>query len=167
MALAPEEPVNFSRTLTVPKPVPVTPLVWVRPRQGPKLADLIAEPNTTRASGDSDPLDILGSAYAATDGDPATAWTAPQRVVQHKTAPSLTLTLPRPTEVAGLRLILSRSTLPAHPTVVAVNLGDGPQVRELKAGRVADPDPETSRHRYRHREPARLGRHHRPQCAGL
>ena len=134
MALAPEEPVNFSRTLTVPKPVPVTPLVWVRPRQGPKLADLIAEPNTTRAGGDSDPLDVLGSAYAATDGDPATAWTAPQRVVQHKTAPSLTLTLPRPTEVAGLRLVLSRSTLPAHPTVVAVNLGDGPQVRELKPG---------------------------------
>jgi len=134
MALTPEEPVNFSRTLTVPKPVPVTPLVWVRPRQGPKLADLIAEPNTTRASGDSDPLDILGSAYAATDGDPATAWTAPQRVVQHKTAPTLTLALPRPTEVAGLRLVLSRSTLPAHPTVAAVNLGDGPQVREVKSG---------------------------------
>jgi arabinofuranan 3-O-arabinosyltransferase len=134
MALAPEEPVNFSRTLTVPTPVPVTPLVWVRPRQGPKLADLIAEPNTTRASGDSDSLDVLGSAYAATDGDPATAWTAPQRVVEYKTAPTLTLTLPRPTEVAGLRLVLSRSTLPARPTVVAVNLGDGPQVRKLRPG---------------------------------
>ena len=133
MALAPEEPVNFSRTLTVPKPVSVTPMVWVRPRQGPKLADLVAEPNTTRAGGDSDVLDILGSAYAATDGDPATAWTAPQRVVQHKTPPTLTLTLPQPTEVAGLRLVPSRSTLPAHPTVVAVNLGDGPQVRELRA----------------------------------
>jgi arabinofuranan 3-O-arabinosyltransferase len=132
MALAPEEPVNFSRTLTVPGPVPVTPTVWVRPRQGPKLAELIAEPNTTRAQGDSDPVDILGSAYAATDGDPATAWTAPQRVVQHKTPPTLTLALPHPTEVAGLRLTPSRSTLPAHPTVVAVNLGDGPQVRPLQ-----------------------------------
>src|SRR5262249_30214755 len=54
MALAPEEPVNFSRTLTVPTPLSVTPTLWVRPRQGPKLADLIAEPNTTRARGDSD-----------------------------------------------------------------------------------------------------------------
>ncbi|MGZ4515308.1 MAG: alpha-(1-_3)-arabinofuranosyltransferase domain-containing protein, partial [Mycobacterium sp.] len=90
MALAPEEPVNLSRTLTVPAPMSVMPLVWVRPRQGPKLADLIAEPNTTRARGDSDLLDVLGSAYAATDGDPATAWTAPQRVVQHKTPPTLT-----------------------------------------------------------------------------
>ncbi|WP_090608353.1 alpha-(1-_3)-arabinofuranosyltransferase [Mycobacterium lentiflavum] len=131
MALAPEEPVNFSRTLTVPAPVSVTPRVWVRPRQGPNLADLIAEPNMTRAQGDSDTVDILGSAYAATDGDPATAWTAPQRVVQHKSAPTLTLVLPRPTEVAGLRLLPSRSTLPARPTVVAVNLGDGPQVRKL------------------------------------
>ncbi len=132
IALAPEEPVNFSRTLTVPTPVSVTPRLWVRPRQGPKLADLIAEPNTTRAQGDSDTLDILGSTYAVNDGDPATAWTAPQRVVQHKSAPTLTLVLPRPTEVAGLRLLPSRSTLPAKPTVVAVNLGDGPQVREFR-----------------------------------
>jgi arabinofuranan 3-O-arabinosyltransferase len=134
MALAPEEPVTFSRTLTVPRPISVTPMVWVRPRQGPKLADLIAQPDTTRARGDSDPVDVLGSAYAATDGDPTTAWTAPQRVVQHKTPPTLTLTLPRPTEVAGLRLTPSASGVPAHPTMVAVNLGDGPQVRQLKPG---------------------------------
>jgi arabinofuranan 3-O-arabinosyltransferase len=143
MALAPEEPVNFSRTLTVAAPASVTPMVWVRPRQGPKLADLIAEPNTTRAQGDSDVVDVLGSAYAATDGDPATAWTAPQRVVQHKSPPTLTVTLPRPTEVAGLRLVPSRSALPAHPTVVAVNLGDGPQVRELKKGDGISSGPQT------------------------
>ncbi|MCV7101259.1 alpha-(1-_3)-arabinofuranosyltransferase, partial [Mycobacterium palustre] len=134
MALAPEEPVNFSRTLTVAAPVSVTPMLWVRPRQGPKLADLIAAPNTARAQGDSDVVDVLGSAYAATDGDPATAWTAPQRVVQHKSPPTLTVTLPRPAEVAGLRLVPSRSELPAQPTMVAVDLGDGPQVRELKPG---------------------------------
>ncbi|HEX2289867.1 MAG TPA: alpha-(1-_3)-arabinofuranosyltransferase, partial [Pseudonocardiaceae bacterium] len=49
MALAPEEPVNLSRTLSVPESVAVTPTVWVRPRQGPKLADLISEPGTARA----------------------------------------------------------------------------------------------------------------------
>ncbi|HUH70587.1 MAG TPA: alpha-(1-_3)-arabinofuranosyltransferase [Mycobacterium sp.] len=143
MELAPEEPGNFSRTLTVASPVAMTPKVWVRPRQGPKLADLVAEPNTTRARGDSDVLDVLGSAYATTDGDPATAWTAPQRVVQHKTPPTLTLTLPRPTEVTGLRLVPSRSTLPAHSTVVAVNLGDGPQVRELRSNGDGANDPQT------------------------
>ncbi|WAC94542.1 alpha-(1-_3)-arabinofuranosyltransferase [Mycobacterium sp. Aquia_213] len=143
MALAPEEPVNFSRTLTVPTPVSVTPRLWVRPRQGPNLADLIAEPNTTRAQGDSDTVDVLGSAYAATDGDPATAWTAPQRMVQHKSAPTLTLVLPRPTEVAGLRLLPGRSTLPARPTVVAVNLGDGPQVRKLTPSGEGAAQPQT------------------------
>ncbi len=55
-------------------------------------------------------------------------------MVQHKTPPTLTLTLPRPTEVAGLRLLPSQSSLPTHPTLVAVNLGDGPQVRKLEVG---------------------------------
>jgi arabinofuranan 3-O-arabinosyltransferase len=136
MALAPETPVTFSRTLTVPQPVSVIPTVWVRARSGPNLADLIAEPGTTQARGDSDLVDVLGSAYATTDGDPATAWTAPQRVVQHKTPPTLTVTLPRPTEVTGLRLVPSRSSVPAHPTMVAIDLGDGPQVRELKGAEI-------------------------------
>ncbi|EKF25561.1 F5/8 type C domain protein [Mycolicibacterium hassiacum DSM 44199] len=131
MALAPEEPVSLSRTLTVPEPVTVTPTVWVRPRQGPKLADLVAEPNAARATGDADTIDILGSAYAAADGDPGTAWTAPQRVVQHRSAPTLTLKLPRPTEVAGLRITPSSSELPAPPRLVAIDLGDGPQVRRV------------------------------------
>ena len=87
MALAPETPAAFSRTLSVPAPISVIPKIWVRARPGPKLADLIAEPDTTQAHGDADSVDVLGSAYAATDGDPATAWTAPQRVVQHKTRP--------------------------------------------------------------------------------
>src|SRR6201999_2677198 len=132
MALATETPATFSRTLNVPQPISVVPTVWVRARSGPKLADLVAEPDTTRAYGDSDLVDVLGAASAASDGDPATAWTAPQRVVQHKTPPTLTLTLPQPTEVAGLRVTPSTSPVPAHPTMVAVDLGDGPQVRALK-----------------------------------
>jgi arabinofuranan 3-O-arabinosyltransferase len=131
MALSPEEPVNLSRTLTVPEPTAVTPTVWVRARQGPNLADLVREPGTAIATGDADPIDVLGSAYAAADGDAATAWTAPQGVVQHKSAPTLTLKLPARKEVGGLRVAPSSSELPAHPTLVAVDLGDGPQVRAL------------------------------------
>ncbi|ORW19920.1 hypothetical protein AWC18_13135 [Mycolicibacter nonchromogenicus] len=131
MMLEPEEPATFSRTLNVPRPMAVTPTVWVRPRQGPNLVDLIAEPGALRAHGDADVLDVLGSAYAAADGDPGTAWTASQRVVAHRSPPTLTITLPRPVKVAGLRLSPSRSPLPARPTLVAVDLGSGPQVREL------------------------------------
>jgi arabinofuranan 3-O-arabinosyltransferase len=131
MALSPEEPVNLSRTLTVPEPIAVTPTVWVRARQGPNLADLIRAPGSAIATGDADPIDVLGSAYAAADGDPDTAWTARQGVVQHKSPPTLTLRLPTPREVAAVRVSPSSSELPAHPTLVAVDLGDGPQVRRL------------------------------------
>ena len=51
------------------RPISVTPTVWVRARQGPNLADLISAPGKARAMGDSDVIDVLGSAYAATDGD--------------------------------------------------------------------------------------------------
>ncbi len=129
MALSSEEPVNLSRTLTVPEPTEVTPTVWVRARQGPNLADLIAQPGTTRAVGDADPIDVLGSAYAATDGDPGTAWTAPQRVVQPRRPADPDAEAAPPQKVAALRLTPSSSALPAHPTMVAVDLGDGPQVR--------------------------------------
>jgi arabinofuranan 3-O-arabinosyltransferase len=131
MAQSPEEPVNLSRTLTVPEPISVNPTVWVRPRQGPNLAELVSQPETTRAFGDSDPIDVLGSSYAAADGDPRTAWTAPQHVVQFRTPPNLTLTLPAPHEVAALRVTPSSSPLPAHPKLVAIDLGNGPQVRPL------------------------------------
>lgn len=133
MALASEEPVNLSRTLTVPEDTEVRPTVWIRGRQGPKLADLVAQPGTTRAFGDADPIDVLGSAFAATDGDPRTSWTAPQRVVQFQTPPTLTLKLPRPTEVAGLRIVPGDTEPPAHPTLIAVDLGDGPQMHRLSA----------------------------------
>ncbi|HYJ56473.1 MAG TPA: alpha-(1-_3)-arabinofuranosyltransferase family protein, partial [Mycobacterium sp.] len=134
MALASEEPVNLSRTLTVPEQTQVTPTVWVRARQGPNLADLIAQPGTVLAEGDSDPIDVLGSAYAATDGDLGTAWTAPQRVAQPRTPPTLVLKLPTPQNVAALRVTPSSSALPSHPTMIAVDLGDGPEVRRLTGG---------------------------------
>ncbi len=141
MALASEEPVNLSRTLTVPEPTPVDPTVWVRARQGPNLADLIAQPGVVRAAGDADPLDVLGSAYAAADGDPGTAWTAPQRVVQPRTPPTLVVKLPEPRTVAGLRVTPSSSALPAHPTMIAVDLGDGPQVRRIDGTQTLDLQP--------------------------
>ncbi|CAN5421790.1 alpha-(1-_3)-arabinofuranosyltransferase [soil metagenome] len=133
LSLAPEELVSLSRTLTVPQPVSVTPTVWVRPRQGPDLTNLIREPGTTRADGDADSFDVLGTAYAAADGDPRTSWTAPQGVVQHRDAPTLTLTLPEPTLVSGVELTPSSSPLPTHPTMVAVDLGNGPQARTMNA----------------------------------
>ena len=74
---------------------------------------------------------MQGSAYAATDGDPRTSWTAQQHVVQRGSGATLTVTLPEATEVTGLHLMASGSALPTRPTMIAVDLGDGPQVRRL------------------------------------
>ena len=134
MAVAPEEPVTLSRTLTVPTAMDVTATVWVRPRQGPRLADLLAAPGAARATGESDVIDVAGSAYAAADGDPRTSWTAPQGSVAHRNPATITLTLPRPTEVSALHITPSASALPTHPTMVAIDLGDGPQMRRLGEG---------------------------------
>ncbi|WP_083874721.1 alpha-(1-_3)-arabinofuranosyltransferase [Nocardia paucivorans] len=133
LALAPEEQGAFQRTLSVPEPVTVTPELTVRARPGPALEALLTDPLRPVARGESDVGDLRGSALAATDGDPRTGWTAPEDSVRKTTGakPTLTIELPEPTLVTGLELTPSPGPLPAAPTAVAVNLGNGPQVREL------------------------------------
>uniref|UniRef100_UPI002453CACD alpha-(1->3)-arabinofuranosyltransferase domain-containing protein n=1 Tax=Nocardia carnea TaxID=37328 RepID=UPI002453CACD len=137
LALAPEEMGAFGRTLSVPAPVTVDPQLTVRPRQGPALEALLTDPARPVARGASDVGDLRGSAFAATDGDPRTSWTAPEETARDTRGPKPTLTieLPEPTLVTGLELTPSLGGLPAAPTSVAVNLGNGPQIRELE-----DPD---------------------------
>ncbi|WP_347563595.1 alpha-(1-_3)-arabinofuranosyltransferase family protein [Rhodococcus sp. ABRD24] len=130
--LPPEEPGVFSRTLSVPDNTSVTPGLTVRPRPGPALETLVSEPNSVSASGAADGVEVRGSAYAATDGDPATSWTAPAETARGKGGlPTLTIALPRPTLVTGLQLTPSLGDLPAAPSRIAVNLGNGPQTRDL------------------------------------
>lgn len=134
LALAPEEPGTFQRTLTVGEPMSVAPELTVRTRQGPALEALLTDRARPVARGKADVGDLRGAAFAATDGDPRTSWTAPEDSVREPTAgrPTLTLELPEPTLVTGLELTPSLGGLPAAPTSVTVNLGDGPQVRELE-----------------------------------
>jgi arabinofuranan 3-O-arabinosyltransferase len=133
LALAPEEPGTFERTLSVPQPVTVTPALTVRTRQGPALEALLSDHSRPVARGQGDVGDLRGSAFAATDGDPRTSWSAPEDSVRNPTGgkPTLTLELPEPALVTGLEITPSLGGLPAAPTSVAVNLGDGPQVRDL------------------------------------
>lgn len=133
LALSAEEPGVFERTLQVPQPVTVTPDLLVRTRPGPALDNLLADRDRPAARGQADVGDPRGNALAATDGDPRTSWTAPETTVRTRTGakPTLTIELPEPTLVTGLELLPSRGDLPAHATSVSVNLGDGPQVREV------------------------------------
>ncbi|KAA0017389.1 alpha-(1-_3)-arabinofuranosyltransferase [Antrihabitans cavernicola] len=133
LAQAPEEMSTFTRTLSVPTPTTVRPELTLRSRQGPALESLLAQPDRATATGAADIADVRGSAYAATDGDPKTTWTAPEDSVRKIAGakPTLTITLPQPTLVSGLDLQPSIGNLPAAPTSVTVNLGDGPQVRKI------------------------------------
>ncbi|SNT02974.1 alpha-(1-_3)-arabinofuranosyltransferase [Rhodococcoides kyotonense] len=136
----PEELGRFSRTLSVPSGTAVLPELTLRTRQSPELESLLSQPGRPAASGASDVGDLHGSAFAATDGDDRTSWTAPQKSVEKRagTQPTLTIDLPEPTLVDGLTVTPSVGTLPTHPTRVAVNLGAGPQVRDV------DPDGATT-----------------------
>ncbi|MVU80094.1 DUF3367 domain-containing protein [Nocardia sp. ET3-3] len=133
LALAAEEPGLFERTLQVPQPLTVTPDLIVRTRPGPALEALLTDPDRPIARGQADVADPRGSALAATDGDPRTSWTAPETSVRNPAGakPTLTIELPAPTLVTGLQVTPSAGDLPAHPTSISVNLGDGPQVREV------------------------------------
>ncbi|WP_433757658.1 alpha-(1-_3)-arabinofuranosyltransferase domain-containing protein [Nocardia sp. CA-135398] len=134
LALAPEEPGTFERTLSVPEPVRVTPQLTVRTRQGPALEALLTDHTHPVARGKADVGDLRGSAFAATDGDPRTSWTAPEDSVRNLTGgkPTLTLELPEPALVTGLDVTPSLGELPAAPVSIVVNLGNGPQVREIE-----------------------------------
>lgn len=133
LALAAEEPGLFERTLRVPQPVTVTPGLTVRTRPGPALEALLTDAERPIARGRADVGDPRGSALAATDGDPRTSWTAPESVIRTPAGgkPTLDIELPAPTLVTGLEVTPSRGDLPAHPTSVSVNLGNGPQVRDV------------------------------------
>ncbi|MBF6328982.1 DUF3367 domain-containing protein [Nocardia transvalensis] len=138
LGLPAEEPGTFERTLNVPAPMSVTPELTVRTRQGPALEALLTDHDRPIARGKADVGDLRGSAFAATDGDVRTGWIAPEDAVRNPAGPKPTLTieLPRPTLVTGVEVTPSLGDLPARPTEVAVNLGDGPQVRSI------DPDGE-------------------------
>ncbi|MFC4604129.1 alpha-(1-_3)-arabinofuranosyltransferase domain-containing protein [Rhodococcus kronopolitis] len=135
LAVQPEEPGQFDRTLSVPQDTAVTARLLVRSRQGAALDDLLADPARARATGKSDIGDVRGGAAAAVDGDPRTSWHATAASAHGGTKPTVTVSLPNPALVTGLDLTASLGSLPAAPTTVAVNLGTGPQVREFHDGK--------------------------------
>ena len=132
LVLPPEEPGTFTRTLSVPESTSVTPQLTLRPRPGAALEGLVTDPAAVSATGAADGVELRGTAAAAVDGDVATSWTAPTDSAQRKGGlPTLTIRLPQPTLVTGLQLTPSPGSLPAAPSRVAVNLGNGPQTRDL------------------------------------
>ncbi len=132
LAVSAEEPGAFTRTLTVPEETWVRPELFVRARPGPALEGVIDRTGRVVARGEAEVVDLQGSAFALTDGDPRTSWAAEEGSLEPGAPrPSLTLELPGARRVTALDIATSAGTLPVAPAAVAVNLGNGPQVREL------------------------------------
>ena len=89
-----------------------------------------------RAQGNADLIDVGGSAYAATDGDPRTTGPPTGRRATSGGADPNGATAP----ARGGRgpVDAQRLAVAHHPTLVAVDLGTVPQVRTLDEGRSAD-----------------------------
>ncbi|WP_072713615.1 alpha-(1-_3)-arabinofuranosyltransferase [Rhodococcus rhodnii] len=133
LPLPAEEAGPFTRSLSVPSPTAVEPEITLRSRAGAALDELLATPDHVTATGLADVTDPRGGPAAATDGDPRTSWTAPQSGVGSAgPLATLDLDLPEDTEVTALRLTAAEGALPAAPTRVAVDLGNGPQVRDVE-----------------------------------
>jgi arabinofuranan 3-O-arabinosyltransferase len=141
LALAPEEPGEFERTLSVPTSTSVRPRVWLRSTAGSALDTLLRDPNTVSATGLASVTDPRGSAQATVDGDTGTTWTAADATAPGSADASVRLTLPSARQVTGMTVTVPRGRYPARPTVIGVDLGTGRQVRTLPADGHIDLDP--------------------------
>ncbi|MCE5287835.1 MAG: alpha-(1-_3)-arabinofuranosyltransferase [Nocardiaceae bacterium] len=125
--LLPPEEEHFARTLDVPSTVTVYPVLTVRSRPGAELERILTTLPLSTIGG-ANVADVRGSAFAATDGDVRTTWTAPDSTVSTTGGrATITVLLPAPRLVTGIRLTRSLGQLPAAPQHVSVNLGAGPQ----------------------------------------
>ncbi len=153
LGLSPETSSVFSRALSVPEDTTVTPSVVLRPRPGDALDRLLATPGGVTATGPRPVTDPRGGPAAAVDGDPGTAWTAPQIPDKEESedheddeesaddaTPTLVVRLPAEQRVESLKLIAPED-YPATPTEVAVDLGTGEQIREVGKDGVLRLDP--------------------------
>ncbi|MDS1114149.1 DUF3367 domain-containing protein [Gordonia westfalica] len=153
LGLSPETSSLFSRALSVPRDTTVTPSVILRPRPGDALDRLLATPGDVTATGPRPVADPRGGPGAAVDGDPGTAWTAPQIPDEEKardredddesaeeSEPTLVIHLPAEQRVEALKLV-APGDYPATPTEVAVDLGTGEQIREVGKDGILRLDP--------------------------
>ena len=142
-AVAGEEPGEFTRTLDSARDGEFRPLLSVRARAGGALDALLAAGrDELTASGDADVDDPLGNALAAVDGDPGTAWRAPQSVADEKEkakaegmgadagpdagskGAELRVALPERGRIGSVRIWPTAAVNGARPEVVEIEIGD-------------------------------------------
>ncbi|MGY1741851.1 MULTISPECIES: alpha-(1-_3)-arabinofuranosyltransferase domain-containing protein [unclassified Blastococcus] len=118
-----EEPVFLDRTFTVGAWADYDVVATAVARPGAALDALVTQLRGTYVvdASSSAVADPRGSAVAAVDGDPATAWVAAGDDVR----PGLTVALPEVRAVDSLRVVLPTGTAAAVPTAVTLDDGGG------------------------------------------
>ena len=168
MALAPETPATFSRTLNVPRRRRCSRRSGCGRGQGPKLADLVAEPGH-HAGRTATPIP---STCSARPTPPPTA-TPPPRGRRRSMSCSTRRRRPHPdaaaTDRGGRAAADAQRVGAARPSrrMVAVDLGDGPQVDAWNMSGTQNSFAQPARDRHRQDQPARLERRDRPHRTGL
>lgn len=157
-AVPAEEPGEFTRTLDAAADGEFRPLLSVRARAGGALdALLTAGRDELTASGAADVDDPLGNALAAVDGDPGTAWRAPQSVVDDEEEAKadgegteddseaegaepaeLRVGMPERGRIGSVRIWPTAAVNGARPEVVEIEIGDRTERVDL-----TDTEPET------------------------
>lgn len=140
LGLAAEEPGVFGRVLSVPTTTSVDTSVTVTANPSDALNALLSGLGSIGASAESAVTDPRGNATAAVDGDPTTTWIARDSGPTAE-RPTLRLTLPTPREVDGLRITVPPGQFPARPQRLAIDLGNGRQVRDIPADGTIELDP--------------------------
>lgn len=167
-AVAAEEPGQFTRTVTSAADSELRPVLSMRARPGSALDTLLtAGRDELSASGAADVDDPLGNALAAVDGDPGTAWRAPQAVAdddeddgekttnsdsdsnsgaetqagsedEKATPAELDVTLPERGRIGAVRIWPADPVNGARPEVVELGLGDRTERVDLTGIRPED-----------------------------
>ncbi len=131
-----EEAAGMARRFVVAEGASYAADLRVRPRPGPGLAELLAESRLLGVSSSSAGVpDVRGSALAAVDGDPGTAWVADA----DDPAPALSLAWLEPQRLTGVSLQVPDSSPVARPTSLRLVWPQGSREVTLEQGRARFP----------------------------
>lgn len=136
LSLGAEEPGRFARTFTSSTNVEVRPVLSLQARPGAELDELLRtaarDAGELTASGEAALDDPLAGPLAAVDGNPASAWLAHDTddaetgdaETGDAAPPELTVSLPRPAQIGGVRLWPPHDGAGGVPQRVELSVGE-------------------------------------------
>lgn len=131
-----EEPQGFSRVVTLPDAVSLSPRIEVSTFPGPKLDDLLLQDQPVAITASSAGVrDVRAGALAAIDGDVGTTWVAGPDEVN----PQLRLRWLGEQRITGVAMDVARQVAAREPESLQITWPGGSRTVELESGRARFP----------------------------